>query len=138
MVVGDPAPLARGRADWPPRRVWIYPSDPNDWSSRPLPVSGGSSSSLDPALRPDTARGANQPNNSSKRVAIAVQTIPPEPMRGLVQSLRHTLPILLKSPGFTITAIPILRFGTGRPSRARSQIENPNPILRSLLREKLY
>ena len=34
-------------------------------------------------------------------------------MRGLFESLRQTVRVLLKAPGFTITAILILGFGIG-------------------------
>jgi hypothetical protein len=34
-------------------------------------------------------------------------------MRGLLQSLRQTIRVLLKSPGFTITAVLIFGFGIG-------------------------
>ena len=34
-------------------------------------------------------------------------------MRGLLQALRHTLRMLIKTPGFTVTAIFILGIGIG-------------------------
>ena len=34
-------------------------------------------------------------------------------MNGFLKSLRHTVRLLLKSPGFTITAVLILGFGIG-------------------------
>ena len=48
---------------------------------------------------------------------------PPEPMRGLIQSLGHTLRVLLKSPGFTITAVLILGFGIGANTTIFSLID---------------
>jgi hypothetical protein len=44
-------------------------------------------------------------------------------MRGLIQSLRYTLRVLLKSPGFTITAVLILGFGIGANTAVFSVID---------------
>jgi putative ABC transport system permease protein len=44
-------------------------------------------------------------------------------MHGLIQSLRYTLRVLLKSPGFTITAVLILGFGIGANTAIFSLID---------------
>jgi putative ABC transport system permease protein len=58
-----------------------------------------------------TARDANQPDYGTK--GIVRNSKAPGPMRDLLQSLRYTIRLLLKSPGFSITAILILGFGIG-------------------------
>jgi putative ABC transport system permease protein len=45
-------------------------------------------------------------------------------MYGLVQSLRYTLRVLLKSPGFTVTAVLILGFGIGANTAIFSLIDS--------------
>ena len=56
-------------------------------------------------------------------------------MHGFIQSLRHTVRLLLKSPGFTITAVLILGFGIGANTAIFSLIDavllNPLPFPRS-------
>jgi hypothetical protein len=44
-------------------------------------------------------------------------------MRSLISSFRHTIRLLLKSPGFTITAILILGFGIGANTAIFSLID---------------
>jgi len=55
---------------------------------------------------------ANQSNQGAERVVIGVR-LTPGTMRSLFESLRQTIRVLLKAPGFTITAILILGFGIG-------------------------
>jgi hypothetical protein len=44
-------------------------------------------------------------------------------MRGLISHLRYTIRLLLKSPGFTITAVLILGFGIGTNTAVFSLID---------------
>jgi hypothetical protein len=55
---------------------------------------------------------ANQSNQGAERVAIGIR-LTPGTMPGLLHSLGYTIRLLLKSPGFTVTAILIIGFGIG-------------------------